>query len=168
MRRLLLTFIAIATLSVTVAQQSVVVVDSEKIFKSIPEYNAALEKIDQVSKERQLEVDAKFAEVERIFNEYTQQRASITPQGAQQVEAYILQKEKEATDFQESNFSQNGEIIKMRMELIAPIQTKVFGVIDEYAKAIGADIVIDKAANSSLLFNSTAADHTQQIISKLK
>ena len=56
----------------------------------------------------------------------------------------------------------------MRMELIAPIQKRVFGAIDEYAKKIGADIVIDKAANASLLFNSSAVDHTQKIIERLK
>ena len=99
MKGFLLTVLTVATFTVVSAQQSVVVVDSEKIFKSIPEYNVALEKIDRISKKRQLEVDSKFAEVERIFNEYAKQRGAITPQGAQQIETFILQKRRRQQSF---------------------------------------------------------------------
>ncbi len=168
MKRIFLVMVLATCTVVAFAQRSVIVVDSEQVFRSLSDYNSALEQIERVSKEKQAEVDARFGEVERLFNEYAQSRASLNAQAAQQIQNFILQREKEATEFQESHFSQTGSVVKMRMELIAPIQKRVFDVIDEYAKSIGAEIVIDKASNASLLYSAEGADHTEQIIEKLK
>ncbi len=169
MKRIFLLMILAAFTTLGFAQQqSVIVVDSEKIFKSQNDYIVALATIEADSKAKQAEIDARFAEVERLFNEYAQSRATIATQAAQQIEAFILNREKEATALQESYFSQSGSVVKMRMEMIAPIQKRVFSAIEEYAKGIGAEIVIDKAANNSLLYNTVGVDNTEKIIEKIK
>ena len=50
----------------------------------------------------------------------------------------ILALEKEATEYQQSLFGQEGELMKKRVEMIAPIQKQVFAAIEAYAKQAGA------------------------------
>ena len=149
--------------------QNVVTVDSEKIFKSIDDYNAALKSIDKLGEQYQKQVDAKFEEVESLYNNYVNyQRAYLSESARTARENEILTKEEEAAKYQEAMFGQEGELMKKRVELIKPIQERVFAAIADYAKANGIDLVVDRAANPTLLYESERLDRTQAIIDLLK
>lgn len=162
---LVLMMVCVAT---SYAAGGVMVVDSEKIFKSLDEYNAALSEVDRLSEEYQKQVDEKFAKVEQLFNDYSASRASMSTSQRSDREALILIQEKMATEFQEQHFSKDGTIMKRRVELIAPIQERVFGAIEKFAADGGYDVVIDKSANASLLYSRPGADQTDEIIEILK
>ena len=156
-------------LSITaVSAQNYMVVNSEKIFKSIGEYTAALDQIERLSQEYQAQVDAKFRDVETLYNNYIAQRNSLSDYQRQQREQEILQREQEATDFQESIFGTDGELMKRRMALIQPIQQRVFQTIENFSKEYGYDLVIDIAANPTVLYYSSKIDFTQRLIDALK
>jgi outer membrane protein len=148
--------------------QNYMVVDSEKIFKSISEYNTALQSIENLSAQYQEKVDAKFKEVENLYNSYMQQRASLSLSAQQQQEQLILQREAEATEYQESLFGSDGELMKRRISLIQPIQERVFNTIESFSKQYGYDLVIDISANPTILYYSTKVDFTERIIEALK
>ena len=148
--------------------QNYMVVDSEKVFKSIESYNKALEDIEKLATQYQKDVDAKFAEVESLYNNYMQQRASLSASRQQQYEQLILQREAEATQYQESLFGTEGELMKKRVELIQPIQQRVFSTIESFSKQYGYDLVIDIAANPTILYYSQKVDFTSRIIDALK
>ena len=80
----------------------------------------------------------------------------------------ILQKVKEAQEYQESLFGQEGTLMKKRVEMISPIQKQVFAAIEAYAKQVGADLVFDSANNPTLLYNTPAVERTHQVIDALK
>ena len=168
MRRVI---IALAAMLLTVgvaSAQNYMVVDSEKIFKSLAEYNSALEQIDSLSKSYQSAVDAKFQEVEKLYNNYMQQRTYLSASSRQQTEQQILDLEANATAYQETLFGAEGELMKRRMELIQPIQSKVFTAIENYSKQNGFDLVIDIAANPTVLYYSESVNRTDAIIESLK
>lgn len=161
--------ICVLLLSVTVASaQNYMVIDSERVFKSIAEYNNALTQIENLSKQYQAKVDEKFREVETLYNSYVAARASLSDYSRQQREQQILQLEQEATEYQESIFGADGELMKRRMELIQPIQQRVFEVIEQFAKAQGYDLVIDIAANPTVLYYSERVNYTDRIIAEFK
>lgn len=168
MRRIIVALVAMMLSVVGVSAQNYMVVDSEKVFKSLSTYNKALEQIEQLSAQYQAKVDAKFQEVERLYNSYMQQRAALSEATRQQREQQILQKEQEATEYQESIFGTDGELMKKRMELIQPIQQRVFSTIERYASQYGYDLVIDISANPTVLYYSSKVDYTQQIINALR
>lgn len=148
--------------------QNYMVVNSETVFKSLKEYNSALEQIETLSAEYQEKVDAKFQEVEKLYNNYMQQRASLSEGVRQQYEQNILKKESEATEYQESLFGTDGELMKQRMSLIQPIQKRVFDAIESVSQQYGYDLVIDIAANPTVLYYSSKVDFTERIIEALK
>ena len=168
MRRVILVLVAVLFTAGIASAQNYMVVDSEKVFKSLAEYNTALTQIENLSKSYQEAVDAKFQEVERLYNSYVQQRASLSEATRQQREQQILQKEQEAAEYQESLFGTEGELMKKRMELIQPIQERVFDAIERIATQYGYDLVIDISANPTVLYYSSKVDFTQKIINALR
>lgn len=160
--------LALVCMGAAVSAQNSIVVNSEKIFKSIAAYNTAIADLDKLAEQYQQQVDAKFAEVEELYNNYQSQRASLSQTTRQSFENVILQKEQEANKLQESLFGQEGELMKKRIALIKPIQEQVFKAIETYAKQVGAEVVIDSANNTTLLYNAASVDRTQQIIDLLK
>ncbi len=167
MKRLILTAWLLLTGSV-LAAQNCIVVDSEKIFKSIEAYNAALTQLDELAKQYQTQVDAKYKAIEQVYEAYMARKASLSASAQRSYEDNILKQEQEAQEFQENLFGSEGSLMAKRKELIQPIQKRVFEAIDNYAKRLGADLVLDKANNPTLLYNSTKLDHTQQVIQLLK
>lgn len=167
MKRLIL--IAAFVLSAgTLAAQNYIIVNSEKVFKSIDAYNTALSTLDKLAEQYQDMVDAKFAEVETLYNNYMNQKASLTAATRQTRENDILAKEKAAQEYQETLFGNDGTLMKKRVEMIEPIQKKVFSAIEAYAKQVGADVVLDSANNPTLLYSNPSVDRTQQVIDVLK
>ena len=168
MKRLIMTLALVLSISASALAQNYAVVNSEKVFKSVEKYNAAITQLDELAKQYQAQVDAKFEEVEKLYNAYMQRKASLSQASQQANEENIIKKEQEATEFQESIFGTEGELMKKRLELIQPIQKQVFVAIEEYAKQKGYDMVIDIAQNATMLYYSPKADHTEAIIALLK
>ena len=167
MKRLIL--IAAFVLSAgTLAAQNYIIVNREKVFKSIDAYNTALSTLDKLAEQYQDLVDAKFAEVETLYNNYMNQKASLTAATRQARENDILAKEKAAQEYQETLFGNDGTLMKKRIEMIEPIQKQVFSAIEAYAKQVGADVVLDSANNPTLLYSNPSVDRTQQVIDVLK
>ena len=167
MKRLILIAVFVLTTG-TLAAQNYIIVNSEKVFKSIDAYNTALSTLDKLAEQYQDMVDAKFAEVETLYNNYMNQKASLTAATRQTRENDILAKEKAAQEYQETLFGNDGTLMKKRIEMIEPIQKQVFSAIEAYAKQVGADVVLDSANNPTLLYSNPSVDRTQQDIDVLK
>lgn len=168
MKRMILTAVLAIATTFALSAQNYMVVNSEKVFKSISEYNSAIEQLDKLAENYQKQVDAKFSDVERLYNNYMAQKTSLSVSSQQAVEKEILSREEEATKFQESLFGTDGTLMKERVKLIQPIQERVFAAIEKYAAANGYELVLDVASNPTVLYYSPKADHTQAIIDALK
>ncbi|MDE5623219.1 MAG: OmpH family outer membrane protein [Alistipes sp.] len=166
MKRLLLLAAFLLTAAALPAQNCIVV-NSEKVFKSLDAYNRAIAELDDLAEQYQKQVDARYARVETLYNNYMAQKTSLSAATRQSREEAILALEKEAADYQESIFGQEGTLMKRRVELIEPIQKKVFAVIEAYAERIGATVVLDSSNNPALLYTDPAAERTQQVIDAL-
>ncbi len=168
MRRLIFltaTFIFIGT---TLMAQNYIIVDSEKVFKAEKSYNDAITSLDAMAEQYQAEVDKRFESVEAAYNSYMQQRSVLSAEEREAREAAILEAEKQATEYQESIFGDEGTLMKKRIELIEPIQKEIFATIEAYAKSVGAELVLDSANNPSILYSNPTIDHTDRVIEKLK
>ena len=148
--------------------QNYMVVDSEKIFKSIKEYNEAMTQLDNLAQLCQKQVDAKFADIEKLYNSYQQDKSSLSAASRALRENEILEKEAEAVKFQESLFGNEGTLMKKRIELIQPIQERVFKAIESYAKSNGFDLVLDIASNATMLYYSPEVNRTEAVIKLVK
>ena len=159
MKRILLLVLAFTAAIGSLSAQNYIVVNSEKVFKSIDEYNKALDTLDQLAKSYQQQVDLKFEEVEALYNNYKAQEMSLSASSRQARQNLILTREEEASKFQEEIFGQDGTLMKKRI---------VFDAIANYAAQNGYELVLDAASNPTLLYNSEKIDHTQALIEFMK
>lgn len=168
MKKMILMLALTLGLATMASAQNYAVVNSEKVFKSIEEYNAALKQLDTLAEQYQKQVDEKFEAVETLYNTYVERKASLSAASQKANEDNILKKEQEATEFQVSLFGSEGQLMKKRLELIQPIQQRVFKAIEQYAQAKGYDMIIDIAQNATMLYYSPKADKTEDIILLVK
>ncbi len=168
MKRIVILIVMIVAAFGSASAQNYIIVNSEKIFKSLNDYNTALEELDKRAEAYQKQVDDQFAEVEAYYNVYMSRRESLSMSARSANEEKILQMEQEATALQEKIFGNEGMVMQERVQMIQPIQKRVFDAIESYAKSKGYDVVFDSASNATLLYNSAQVDHTEQIIEMLK
>lgn len=165
-------FILLATVLVASASslsaQNYMVVNSQKIFQSMKEYNTAIEELNTLSEQYQQKVDEAYAQIEEMYNAYQQERAGMSATVRQTREDAIITNEKKVAEYQEQIFGTGGTLMQTRIERLKPIQDKVFEAIEKYAKANGFDLVLDIASNPTILYYTPSADRTEQIINQLK
>ena len=168
MKKIFALLLGVAAFMGVASAQNYMVVDSEKIFKSIKEYNNALVQLDNLAQSYQQQVDAKYQQIEALYNSYQQQKANLSAATRAMRENEILEKESETVKFQESIFGNEGTMMKKRIELIQPIQERVFKAIESYAKANGFDLVLDIASNATMLYYSPEVNRTEAVIKLVK
>lgn len=165
-------FLIMAALAIFVAgtasSQNYMVVNTENVFKALPEYTRAVEEIDAAAKQYQNSIDEAYDQLEQMYETYMAQKASMSQNSRQQREETILNNEKKIVEFQESVFGENGKMTQMQQERLEPFQKRVMEVITKYASDNGYSMVLDVATNPIVIYYNPAVDKTQQIIALLK
>lgn len=167
MKKLILTLaIFISAFAVTLAQKYAYV-DSDYILENIPEYQDALDILDEFSIQWQKEIEEKFAEVDELYKDYQAEAVLLPEDMKRQRENEIIQKEKEAQDLQKKRFGRDGDLFKKRQELIQPIQEKVYNAIEEIAISNNYAFVFDKAGSLSILFAQAKYDLSDDVLDEV-
>ena len=126
MKRILL-ILAVSFLAVsTIQAQKFAYVDTDYIFNNIPEFNQAQDKLDEISKQWQEEIEAIYTEVDKMYRDYQTQEVLLTDEMKTKRENAIIVKEKSAKDLQKKRFGPDGDLYAKRQELIKPLQDKVY------------------------------------------
>lgn len=148
--------------------QNYMVVNSEKVFKAVPAYTSAMSTIDKLSEQYQKNIDNAYKDVEQMYNEYQEQKQYLSQSGRQSREDAIINREKEIAKYQQDVLGPNGDVMRKRVEILKPIQDKIFAVINKYAVDNNFALVLDVAANPMVLYYSPSADKTDEIIKLTK
>lgn len=167
MRKILLTLAFVLVAGAGAFAQRFAYVDSEYILKHIPEYTSAQKQLDAVSAQWQKEVDANFADIEKLYKAYQADQVLLTDDMRKRRESEIIDKEKGAKEFQRVKFGFEGELFQQRSRLIKPIQEKVAKAIQFIADAQQLDMVFDKNSEVTLLYANPRLDKSNDVITRL-
>jgi outer membrane protein len=147
--------------------QKIGYVDSEYILNQIPEYKAAKSELDKASADWQKEIEGKYAEIDKLYKTYQAEQILLTDDLRQKRENEIVNKEKEAKDLQKQRFGTDGDLFKKRMELVKPIQDKVYNAIKTVSEKGGIAIMFDKASDMTMLYANQKYDKSDDVLSLL-
>jgi len=143
-------------------------VDTEYILKHLPEYKSALSQLDVASKQWQQQVDQNFSEIDRMYKAYQADQVLLTDDMRKRRENEIIEKEKQAKEFQRSKFGPDGDLFQSRVKLIKPIQDKVAEAIKQIAKSKYLDFIFDKSSEATMMiYASSSYDVSNDVIVKL-
>jgi outer membrane protein len=164
MKNVLFTILTIIFISMTAAAQKTGFVDTDYILSRIPEYKAAQAEIDKTSIDWQKEIELKYSEIDKLYKIYKAESVLLTDDMKKKRENEIINKEKEAKELQKSRFGVDGELFKKRMELVKPIQDKVFNAVKQVAEKSGLAFIFDKAGQVSLLYSNSKYDKSEDVL----
>ena len=167
MKRISITFLLVTFISIGAFAQRFAYVDSDYILQHIPEYNSSQKQLDALSVQWQKEVDARFAEIDKLFKAYQADQVLLTEDMRKRRENEIIKKEQEAKEFQKLKFGFEGELFQVRTKLIKPIQDRVAKAIQAVADAQQLDMIFDKNSDITLLYASPRLDKSNDVIIRL-
>jgi len=142
-------------------------VDTDYILSQIPEYKAAQTELDKTSIQWQKEIEGKYTEIDKLYKAYQADAVLLTEDMKKKRENEIINKEKEAKDLQKQRFGVDGELFKRRVELVKPIQDKVYNAIKTVAEKNALGFILDKAGQVSILYANSKYDKSDDVLSLL-
>lgn len=167
MKKIILISAVLLMSFVTVNAQKYAFVDTDYILNNIPEYTDAQALLNDLSAEWQKEIEAKFQEIDKLYREYQAESILLPEDMKKQRENEIIQKEKEAKDLQKKRFGKDGDLYKKRIELVQPIQEKIFNSIQDMAVTRNYSFIFDKAAGATLLFADAKYDISDDVLDEI-
>ncbi|HBS85881.1 MAG: hypothetical protein A2W91_09000 [Bacteroidetes bacterium GWF2_38_335] len=169
MKRLFLTLSLVTAIMGMSFAQKFAFVDSEYILKKIPAYEAAQAKLDELAVEYQKEIEAVYAEIDKMYKDFQAEKVLLTEEMKSKRENEIIAKEKEAKELQKKKFGpKDGDLFKKRQELVKPIQDEVFNAVKEIATEGGYAIIFDTSGSgTTMLFTDPKFDKSEDVLKKL-
>ncbi len=144
------------------------VVDTDYILKNLPEYAQAKAQVDQLSTQWAGEVSALQSDLQSLKDALAVEQILLSPEKLEKREAAIVQKAEEVLALQQKYFGPEGMLFEKRTQLVQPIQDKVFGAVQALAQKRKLELVLDKSAQSGVLFVEKEKDYSEEVLNSLK
>ena len=167
MKKIIVIIGIVISTSVVAFAQKFAYVDTEYILGQIPEYKAAQSELDKISVQWQKEIEARYAEIDKMYKAYQAEQILLTEDMKKKREADIVSKEKEAKDLQKIRFGVDGELFKKRQELVKPIQDKVYNAVKAVADKGTYQVVFDKASDLTMLYANAKLDKSDAVLEQM-
>jgi len=167
MKKIVAIALIAAFTSAFAAAQKFAYVDSEYILNNIPAYKSAQEQLDKLSNDWQKEVEAKYAEVDKLYKNFQSEKVLLTDDMKSKREDEIVKKEQEVKDLQKKYFGKDGMLFKKRQELVKPIQDEVYNAVKEMSTEQGIALIFDTASNPGVLYSNPKNDKSDEILQRL-
>mgnify|MGYP002628848510 CR=1 FL=1 len=167
MKKITLTFIGLIFAITLVQAQKFAYVDTRYILDNIPEYAEAQAQIEELSIQWQKKIEDKFAEVEKMYDNYQAQSVLLPEEMKAKKEQEIVDLEKEAKDLQRKYFGKDGDLFKKRQELVKPIQEKIYNAIQQIAEDYNYALIFDKSGSLTIMFSNPKYDISDDVLDQL-
>ena len=167
MRKSFLFILLFSACSMMVHAQKYALIDTEYILNNIQEYQDANKQLQDVTQKYQEEIDAATQGVKKLYDSYQAKLSTFSATQKTQKEDEIIAKEKEVAELQRKYFGPEGELAKLRNQLITPIQDDIYEVVKEISQEKGYDLVIDRATAIGVIFANPRIDISDEVLDRL-
>ncbi|MBE0648427.1 MAG: OmpH family outer membrane protein [Bacteroidales bacterium] len=167
MKKIMLTGLGLIFALTVIQAQKFAYVDTKYILDNIPEYAEAQAQIEELSVQWQKEIEAKFAEVSKMYDNYQAQSVLLPAEMKTKKEQEIVDLEREAKETQRNYFGKDGELFKKRQELVKPIQEKIYNAIQQIAEDYNYAVIFDKSGSLTMMYANPKYDISDDILDQL-
>ena len=167
MKKTVLLLAVILLVACNAKAQKFAYVDTQYILDNIPEFAEAQSQLDEISSQWQKEIEAKLAEVDKMYKDYQTQAVLLPDDMKKKKEQEIVDKEKEAKNLQRTRFGKDGDLFKKRQELVKPIQEKVYNAIQEISTNNNYAVVFDKGSSLTMMYANPKYDISDEVLDNL-
>ncbi|KJD35497.1 membrane protein [Tamlana sedimentorum] len=139
---LLATALCIGTISFTQAQSKVAHINTQELIAAMPEAKAAQAELETLGKTYQTDIQASITEYQNTVKQYEAEASTKTDEENQKRGLELQEKQQRIAQFRADA---QKHIAEKEAELFKPIQEKAMNAINEVAKSLGYDYVLDRA-----------------------
>lgn len=162
----ILVIIMVLTLSAAFGQ-NIAHIEIDKILESMPEFETATAAIEEQVKKWETELDSRYQGIERMYQEYVNNEATMTGEERKMKQEEIFQEENMAREYREQKFGTEGEIQQLQEEKFGPLYEKIFTAAEEVATEEGFDYIFDKSSDNSWIYTNPTKNITEKVKEKL-
>ena len=163
---IILSFFIFVSFYSPVSNSGIAHVDTEYILEKIPAYQDAQKELEELAKEYRKVVDAKYREVDSLYNNYQKEEPLLPDQTKVKKQNEIIEKEQIAKELQEKYFGREGELHQKREELIKPIQDNIYEALVEIAEAGNYEYIFDNVTGE-ILYAAEKNNEGDAVLKKL-
>ena len=167
MKKAIISFFLCFGLILSIHAQKFAYVDSQYILDNLPEFTEAQTQLDELSVQYQTEIETKFAEVDKLRQDFQAQAVLLPEDMKKKKEQDINDKDKDAKNLQRQRFGKDGDLMRKRQELVKPIQEKVYNAIQEIATSSNYAVIFDKSGALTIMYSNPKYDISDEILDML-
>jgi outer membrane protein len=138
------------------AQERYAIVDTKYILEKMPEY-----------KDAQKKLDGKQAALDKMYKDFDAEQVMLSDTLKKKREDQLYNMEKEVRDLQRKRFGYEGDLFKLRQELVKPIQDKVYNAIQQLAVNRMYELILDKSEGITVIFADPKLDKSDDVLRTL-
>ncbi len=161
--KIIFTFVLFLLFGLSNAQK-IGVVDTDYILDKLPQYKEAEARLNA-------QIDTWQTELQTLQSEYEKKRSAFENEKVLLVGEQLKLREKEVMDLEKNiktttslRFGANGEITKLRSNLVQPFQDQIWNAIKTMSEKNGLGIVLDKSNNINVIFLQKRYDYTDKVL----
>ncbi len=166
MKKLLLLFLALFSISTTYAQKFGYV-DTDYVLSKMKEYKEAQAEIDKLSLGWQEEIQEMSRNIKAMYNELQAEEVLLTADMKKERLEEIARKENEMKEYQKKIFGFEGLFFLKKKELIKPVQDQVFDAVEKVCKEQRLAIMFDKSGDLVMIYTDPRHDYTDYVLDEL-
>ena len=163
-----ISFALALSFSTLLSAQRYGVVDMDYILQNTPEYAQSKSQLDKLSEQWAGEVSSLQSELQSLKDALAAERILLSPDKLTQREKSIEDKQMEVISLQQKYLGPAGQLFEKRAQLVQPIQDKIFGAVQAVARKRKLELVLDKSAQSGVLYVEKEKDYSDEVLTSLK
>lgn len=162
--KFLLPLVFVSGLPFSSNAQRIAYVNTDYILENLPQYKAAQDQLDDLTKKWKSEIQQRVKEIDNLYSKYKAEKVLLPKDEKQQMQEKIAKKEKALRKYKEEKFGEKGKLFQKRKELVRPIQDRVFDAVQKLAKEQSLDIIFDKAGATTMLYTNARYDRSDKVL----
>lgn len=140
-------------------------IDTEYILENVPEYQEAVNQLNQKADKWKNEIQTKLTVIEQKRKDLSNEKALLTKELLEEREEDIYFEEKEILDYQQKRFGPNGDLFIQQKQLMQPVQDQIFSAVQDIVASRKYDFVFDKSSeDNAMLFSAKRFDLSDLVV----
>ncbi|MEM1137188.1 MAG: OmpH family outer membrane protein [Bacteroidota bacterium] len=143
-------------------------IDSEYILKAMPEYQDVLNEMKNFEGMWQRHFDSLTLQLDSLDDAFKKDEVYLTTEMKSIRLKEIEEKEGEVRQFQIEKYGPEGEVFTKRLDLIKPLQEKIYEVTEELAQEKNVHFIFDKTDDRAMMYVNPVYNYSDYVLEKME
>ncbi|MGY6520257.1 MAG: OmpH family outer membrane protein [Mongoliitalea sp.] len=143
-------------------------VDTEYLLNKHPDYKLIQNELESLRSEWTKQAQSLEQGIKEMYASLKAEEVLLTEEMYNERMKAIREKEKESQTFNNRIFGLNGQYYQKQLELMQPLQSKIFDAIDRVCKRYGLAVLFDKASGPlQMIYSDPRHDYSEFVLEEL-